>query len=42
MCTKAVCQKCVVYEYGRSFCSAGCAAQFFHGDDDEGEGERAT
>lgn len=39
MCGRVVCVKCAVFEYGRTFCSSGCAAQFFYGDGDDSEGE---
>jgi hypothetical protein len=35
ICFKWVCDDCSRRDYGRAFCSAGCAKQFFFGDEDE-------
>jgi hypothetical protein len=35
ICFKLVCEDCAKREYGRTFCSANCAQQFFFGDDED-------
>jgi hypothetical protein len=35
ICSKTICRKCGVFDYGRTFCSRDCAILFFHGDDED-------
>jgi hypothetical protein len=37
ICFKWVCENCGFRSMGRVFCSKKCSAQFFFGDDEDGE-----